>query len=299
MSRVLFLALAGASATTAVSATAYGADPTLEECVAANERSGPLRVAGKLREARANLLKCSASSCPAAVRDDCISGATKLEDAVPTVVFAAVDRSGADVAAVSVSMDGQPLAPKLDGSALEVDPGEHLFTFTAPGVPPAEKRLVIREAEKNRREKVILEVGAPPPAIVGPTAAPPPRAAADGAPAPSTWSSQKTIAIVVGAVGLVAVGVGSGFGLAAHGAWNQAQSDCGGSCSATSTAQSEADHAHQDATIANIAVIGGAAAVVGGIVLWVVAPSHPASTSARLTPLVGPGSAGLAASGSW
>ena len=278
--------------------TARAADPTKQECVDANEKSGPLRQAGKLREARANLLRCSAASCPGVVRDDCVAGATRLEQAMPTMVFVAHDASGAEVTAVAVAMDGQPLADKLDGTALEVDPGAHVFTFTAAGAPGVEKRIVVHEGEKNRREAIALGgTGAPPPTTTRPTPPPPPEPTDQG----GGWSGQKKVAVVVLGVGVVGLGVGTAFGLLAHNNWEQAKVDCGAVCATKSTAQSEADSAHSQATISNVLFGVGAAAVVTGALLWLLAPpngSAPAA-SARVVPLVGPNMGGLSASGSF
>jgi hypothetical protein len=131
-------------------------EPGMQECIAANEKSGPLQHRGMLREARAQLRLCATPSCPTLIRDDCVSGATRLDAAVPSVVFAAQDGSGNDLTAVVVTMDGQVLADTLDGKAVEVDPGEHAFRFETPGQPPVEKHLVILEGEKDRRERIVI-----------------------------------------------------------------------------------------------------------------------------------------------
>jgi hypothetical protein len=139
-----------------VAEAARADEPGMQECIAANEKSGPLQHQGKLREARAQLRLCATPSCPTLIRDDCVSGATRLDAAVPSVVFAAQDASGNDLTAVVVTMDGQVLADALDGKAVEVDPGEHAFRLETPGQPPVEKRLVILEGEKDRRERVVM-----------------------------------------------------------------------------------------------------------------------------------------------
>jgi hypothetical protein len=279
--------------------SARAADPTKQECIDANEKSGPLRQAGKLREARASLLRCSAASCPGVVRDDCIAGATRLEQAVPTIVFVAQDASGTEISAVKVTMDGQPFAEKLDGAAIEADSGEHVFGFATATGTTVEKRLILHEGEKNRRELVALGgTGAAPPA---PSTTTPGTTAPPATPEPATagtWTGQKKIALVVAGVGVVGLGVGAVFGLLAHNNWEQAKTDCGASCGVTSTAQSEADSAHSQATISNVLFGVGAAAVVTGAVLWLLAPSGGSTATARVTPLLGPNVAGLAASGS-
>jgi hypothetical protein len=285
----------------ALAPRAHAADPTKQECIDANEKSGPLRQSGKLREARASLLRCSAASCPGVVRDDCIAGATRLEQAIPTIVFVAEDASGTEVSAVSVTLDGQPFAEKLDGTALQADPGEHVFTFTSGAGPAVEKRLILHEGEKNRRERIALggaSATTTPGPAPGTTTTPPPGPEPDTG---STWTGQKKAALVVGAVGVVGLGVSTVVGLLAKSKWEQAKTDCGPSCAATSTAQSEADSAHSQATTANVLFGLGAAAVVTGVVLWLLAPSGNAggaTSSARVAPMLGPSTVGLAATGS-
>ena len=67
-------------------------------------------------------------------------------------------------------MDGQPIAERLEGTALSIDPGAHTFTFETAGQANIEKQFVVHEGEKDRRERIVF--GAP---MV--TAAPTPRPA--------------------------------------------------------------------------------------------------------------------------
>jgi hypothetical protein len=131
------------------------ADPSKVECVAANDQARDLRRVGNLKAAREQLAVCVAQSCPGPVREDCAQRLAEIATAQPSIVFAAKDGAGNDLSAVTVTVDGQPLAEKLDGSALDVDPGEHTFRFEGTG-GVTEKHLVVREGEKGRRETVVL-----------------------------------------------------------------------------------------------------------------------------------------------
>ncbi len=51
------------------------------------------------------------------------------------IVFEAKDGAGNDLVAVTVTMDGQRVTDKLDGLPLQLDPGEHRFTFESEGLP--------------------------------------------------------------------------------------------------------------------------------------------------------------------
>jgi hypothetical protein len=224
------------------------------------------------------------------VRDDCIKGATQIDAALPTVVFEAVDAAGNDLSAVHVTMDGERLADRLTGTALEVDPGEHVFVFEAGG-QNVEKRLIIHQGEKNRRERVLL--GAP--AVPSSGGSSPQGEQAPEAPSKGL-GLEKTLAIGAGGLGVAGVAVGSVLGLLANSKWQQAKTDCGGGCAQGTPAQDEASSAHSMATLANVSFAVGAVALATGAVLWLVAPrAKPAAAALHVGPFVARSSGGLAA----
>jgi hypothetical protein len=139
---------------------ALAADPTTADCLAAADRFADLRPQHKLREARDKLLICSAATCPGDVRQECGRRLDEINALMPTIVFETKDGAGNDIAAVRVTMDGQLLATRLEGVALSIDPGEHSFTFEVAGHAPVAKSIVIREGEKDRRERIVVG-GAP------------------------------------------------------------------------------------------------------------------------------------------
>ncbi|MGO9835014.1 MAG: hypothetical protein ACLP1X_12435 [Polyangiaceae bacterium] len=148
------------------------ADVTKDQCIEANARGQELRQDGKLSAAREQLRLCGNPACPAMVRDDCTRRLDELDKVQPTIVFVAKDAAGRDVAGVAVAIDGKPLAARLDGAELRVDPGEHVFMFTAPGQPPVSRTLVLAAGEKDRREEVVVGGVAPIPAPHPPQAQP-------------------------------------------------------------------------------------------------------------------------------
>ncbi len=135
---------------------------TKDQCVDANTKAQSLRRDGKFAAAREQLTLCIDQSCPGIVRDDCTQRLDELERAQPTVVFDAKSAVGEDVVLVHVAVDGVRLADVLDGRALGVDPGQHVFTFEVPGQAPTTYRFVLKEGEKDRRERIVL-AGAPEP----------------------------------------------------------------------------------------------------------------------------------------
>jgi hypothetical protein len=202
----------------------------------------------------------------------------ETEALVPTVVFAAKDASGEDVLGVKVSLDGgDPI--ELTGTAIAVDPGVHTFAFTAPGAKPIEKKLVIREGEKARQEKITFADLNPSPAVaVAQASTPPPPSQQAQA---STWSNQKTAALVVGGVGVAGIVVGAALGALSFSSWSSSQNDCSSDtkCPNRSGALTEHGNAITDATVSDIGFIAGGVLVAGGVVLFLTAPSASSNGS--------------------
>lgn len=288
----LLLATVLATLAFAGSASATGS-VTAATCIEANEQAGPLRHAGKLREARASLRLCSTESCPIAVRKDCIAGAAQADADVPTIAFSVQGPDGNDLTTVSITLDGQPLIDRLDGKAVDVDPGEHVFRFAAPGVPPVEKRIVVIQGQKNREERV--QLGAPKLAVAVP------------ATQKLEPSRQRSTGIIVGGAGLALLAGGTIAGIVAAFEWSATKSDCGGSVSSCTNANG-ASSAHSatitSSTVADIALGLGGVAFVTGVVMVVLAPPPGRATSAssatlRVAPQLGPGANGLVLQGSF
>ncbi len=286
------------------------ADPTMTECISANEVAIKLRVDHKLRQARDQALVCAATSCPGEVRDACKKRVSELNAAIPSLVFEAKDSNGDDVSAVAVTMDGQPFAARLDGTAIPIDPGDHTFSFAAAGHANVEKHLVIYEGDRGRRERIQLGNGPASPPPVAPTplalpATPPESRPSAGSTAPGL-GTQKVVGLTLGVVGIAGVGVGSAFGLLTISAWSSAKSACGsgGTSSCTgdpSTVSSDRSTAQKDGTVSTVAFIAGGALVATGLVVFLTGShreSSPAATVA-LAPALGPGRAGFALSGAF
>jgi hypothetical protein len=155
--------------------TASAQLPTKEACIAANERGQDLKSNGKLQSARIALLVCMDNACPGPVREDCARLLEEVNKAQPSIVFEAKDGGGNDLSNVRVLMDGLLLVDRLDGKAINIDPGPHRFRFEASGAEPVERRFIIREGEKARVERIVLaqRPADPPPPVKPPP--PPPR----------------------------------------------------------------------------------------------------------------------------
>jgi len=294
------------------------ADPTLQDCIQANETALQLRREGRLRQARSQWSVCTSQSCGPEIIKACRTRIEELNPAIPTVVFEVTDASGKALTAVKVLMDGQPLVDRLEGTAVSLDPGKHTLTFEVEGQPPVQKEIELFEADKERPVAVVI--GAP--------AAPTPSSPASGEPAPSTvdgavaspgapssaggggWSTQRWMALGLAGVGLVGVVIGAVEGISASSSWSNSKNDCSQTnCPSSQRPQALNDHdsAESSATVSTVAFAAGGVALAAGAVWFLLAPAHdaprePASAGAaslRAVPAVGPSSGGLLVSGSF
>jgi hypothetical protein len=215
MARRVALCLVAALAATS---TAALADDKRQVCGKAYEQAQYARKDRKLREARKHLLVCAQPDCPAATKTDCTPWLSEVEASLPTVVFGATDASGKEVADVKVTVDGAPVAEKLDGAAVEVDPGPHKFRFSLAGAEDVEQDVVVREGEKNRLLTVKFGGGAAPPIH--------PPAPIPAAPSGPTYLP----AGILTGVGVLAVGGAVIFGMGAKDDADELRTTCAPRC---------------------------------------------------------------------
>lgn len=272
--RFRVLALAGIALPLAASLLATPARADDAACIAASEQGLTLRRQGKLQDALKQLAACADPSCPGEVKAECANRIADVDKAMPTLVLAATDGSGNDLRDVKVTMDGTPLLTTLDGRPVSIDPGSHAFHFEAAGQPPVDKTLVLREGEKDRREVVM--VGTPPPAPLPATPTP--------TPSPSWWTTQRTLAVISGGVGIVGLGLGGVFGGLAISDQSQEKNNCSSS-SCPNRGQANADYTtgNTNATVSTVAFIAGGVFVAAGAVLFFTAHDPAAApTTGRL-----------------
>lgn len=255
---VIMLSLTSASAR---------AQMTKGQCVETNARAQHLRTEGKLSEARELLRKCADPACPIIVRSDCTKRIDEMQSAQPTITFGVKDAAGNDVIAVKVTVDGKPLADKLDGTALPVDPGQHVFTFEIAGQPPLTRTLVVAEGEKERRELI----------VIGSL----PKPATPAAPVTTSDSSQDLPAASPRSHFLEWALIGGGAAVAAAGAVLMVVE-----ASRTSDAANSRDRSAYDSALSGWrfalagTIVGAVAAASGGVVL-VLSRGHEAAQSSR------------------
>lgn len=131
-----------ASATTA-------AAPDRAACLAAYE-DGQVRSRGSsLLQARESLSVCSRAPCPGALQPECAKWLDQVERRIPSLVVTAKSAAGDDVAGAKLYVDDRLVSSRLDGRAIEIDPGEHRVRVEADG-ERAETTLVAAENVKGR-----------------------------------------------------------------------------------------------------------------------------------------------------
>ena len=256
-------------------------------CLDAASKGQTLRNAHKLVEARDQLRICAAATCPAVVQSDCANWLADVERALPSVVLTAKNAAGVMLVDVKVTVDGRPLASKLDGQAVPTNAGQHTFHFEGTD-GSADQQVLVTEGDKNQRIAAVL--GAAAPAAAAPGAAP-----ADSGGSSSPW---KTVGWVLGGAGIVGLGIGTVFGVMAM------SDDSSAHCNASNQCQpGPLSSARSAALVADVGIIAGGVLLAGGAGLLLFGPSGGSAeqpgASAALVPLVRADGAGAAIRGSW
>ncbi len=259
---------------------------TPQRCNAAYERAQVFRRDRKLVAARESLLLCSQPRCPAAINTDCGPWLREVESGMPSVVFVARDASGKDVPAVKVSVEGVVLATRLGGSAIEVDPGERTFVFEPERGKRIEQKLVINMGEKNRLVQVAILDNAAAPEPASPsstTVTPPPGEGEKGSLLP---------AIVVGGLGVAALGASFGVYFDAKSGVDKLRDTCAPSCP-----KADVDSVRTKGIISDVAFgVGLAGLGAAGLMILLRSSAKPVTpASAGLQWTVAPTSGGAAA----
>jgi len=157
------------------------------------------------------------------------------------------------VAELELEVDGTPLAAAAWGTALPVDPGEHLVHAQAPGFEPLDQRVSFGSSP-GARQTLELPLLRPIARAVEPA---PAATAIDAAPAMAAERSHpaRNWGWLTGGAGLVALGVGSYFGVQAFSRWSDRNAACKNGC--TPEAKAAGDDASLAATVATAGVAAG------------------------------------------
>ena len=221
-----------------------------EQCASAADQAQQLRDEGKYRRAREQFLLCARDACPGPIKKDCLDWLSKVDDVAPTVVFAAKD-GDRDISDVKVLIDGVQITEKLDGKPLLVDTGEHSFKFEHGG-EVKEQKVLITAGQKGRNISVQFGAAKGP----GPGSGP--------APEQPRGEGSLVPALVLGGVGVVALGSFAYFALSGMSAKKDFDdSNCKPNC-----AQSDVDSVKTKLLIGDISLGVGVVAI--GIATYLV-----------------------------
>lgn len=194
--------------------------------------------------------------------------------------------------ALVVKRDGAVVGAALFGVSVPIDPGRHTVTASAPGRRPWEGSVVVLPNGATATLTVPeLEIDTTP-------AAPPPSAPLPADRAESTGSTQRVVGLVVGGVGVAGLAIGTVFGLSAKSTHDDAKTHCRTEALCDAQGLALTDDARASGNVSTVAFVAGGALVVGGVVLFVTAPSGSRSATGRhMASRVGLGS--IALEGTW
>jgi len=240
-----------AASTTALAGEGVARADDREQCASAADQAQQLRDEGKYRRAREQLILCARDVCPAPIKRDCLEWLSQVESTAPTVVFGAKDGTR-DLSEVKVFVDGVAVTERLDGKPVQMDLGKHTVKFEYQG-QTKEEDVIIGAGQKNRNVTVTFTGAAAGAGPTGPTA-----------PAPSEGGGGSLVpAIVVGGVGVLALGSFAFFGLGGKSDVSDLEKTCKPHC-----AQSDVDAAKTKLLIADISL--GVGIVALGVATYLV-----------------------------
>ncbi len=185
-------------------------------------------------------------------------------------------------------------APSFD-ARLPVEVGEHVVTVDAPGFATKVVHVTLREGETKA---VTLELGdalpePPPVAPLSTVNEESPR------PAPPTKGVLVPLAVTSAALGVVAMGFGTGFGVAATLARNDPRGTCFSQSGVCDSAGNARNFAFAEGDASTVLFVAGGALVATGAALWLLAPKRASRSGWRVLPACGHGFASLTVDGAF
>ncbi|HEY3820990.1 MAG TPA: hypothetical protein VGL81_27690 [Polyangiaceae bacterium] len=251
----------------------------------------------------------AASAASATGRTEYLATAQRHADALAPTLSRLTLTVAQPVEGLQVTRDGVRVERAEWGTPIPVDPGSHSLAATAPGHKSWASGVDVPKDGLQVSVSVPALEAAPPGEPPAPAVVPPPLPAPlPSPPAPAVperaqggGSGQRILGLVVAGVGVVGLGVGAGFAVSAKSQYNTSLGNCesGNPNLCNGTGVSQRNDARSAGNVASVAVSVGAAALVGGAVIWLTAPraGQPPSSSARigLAPTLG----GAVVEGAW
>ncbi len=211
----------------------------------------------------------------------------RLAALAPQLGFLTVNVSpGAAGEGVTVSRDGEVLAPAEWGLKLPIDPGEHALAASAPGYLPWASivRFDPRQSVAVTVAPLALDKDVPPPATAPaevPRTEPASAFQLSSVRGAGAGDAQRTAGRWVGGVGLAALATGVILGIAAKVQYDGARGDCRENhCSPSGLAARS--RAFDEADGATGAFFAGGILLAAAVALWISAPRAPTSVALSL-----------------
>lgn len=216
---------------------------------------------------------------------------------------------------LEVARDGVVLGQAAWDTAFPIDPGEHTVTAKAPGKQSVTLKITVKGA--GAREVVTLLPLKNAPSVMSSDVAqhaPTPSTTTQPRPIPtnepvrertasSAGTTQRTVGVSLGITGVVGLGVGTFFALRSRSKDDRSSKQCGASIGSpdpnacTTQGLTLNEEATTAAKNAKIGFAVGGAALIGGIIVYLTAPTHTATGRLMVSPLVGQTLRGIAITG--
>ncbi len=259
VAQVALVSLGTVAAFASPAAAAPRKPSTKNACLAAHEEGLALRTQKKPHAAHDSFVSCARSECSVVIRKECAEQLALAEKDAPTVALEARDEAGLDAPAVKVTMDGAPLTERLTGTAVDVEPGEHVFHFLRADGKAIDQRVLVVEGDKNR--KVLADFAT----LVKATGPEP-------AKGPPPLGAQPIPIASFALAGVAVVGLGSFmfFALSGKSTEHDLASSCGPRCSDDEVSPVKTKYATADVSLfigiaaAAVAVVLAVPAITGG-----------------------------------
>ena len=244
--------------------------------------------------------KEAASAANVARRGDLLATAQKRATAIEPTLSKLQVTAMTPIDGLEIKRDGVPLSQAEWGIAIPVDPGTHNIEATAPKKLSWATQIEVKDPGKTATLSIptlkdapveptplpTATTTAPPPlptaTTIATTPPPPPPPAEDG-------SGRRNVALIVGGVGVVGLGLGTVFALSAKSKYDDSLKACGTDKNlCTQPGVEQRDSARTQGNLATVGFGVGAALVVTGAVLWFTAPRGTGDkTQLQVAPTVG------------
>ncbi|HTQ48775.1 MAG TPA: hypothetical protein VMI75_38720 [Polyangiaceae bacterium] len=233
----------------------------------------------------------AASAASAAGRADNLGVAQRHADALAPKLAKLTATVTQAVDGLVVRRDGVEMPRSEWGAPIPIDSGTHTVEAEAPGYKtwstdidvPQDGALVTVTVPTLEAAPVQPAPPAPAPSAATPTEAPAPGPAPE-APSGSVGSGQRVAGIVIGAIGLAGLAASGVFAVVAKNTYDDSLKNCQpnnpGLCNGTGVSQR--NDARTDGNIASVAFGVGAAALAGGVIVWLTAPRASSTGAASL-----------------